>query len=554
MDNQQEFHTTKDQAIANWGWGDCNPASNCPDEWFNSVCLTANTVSLMLVMSNFTGKIAIPADSVVSHVEMSVELQFLSNSNVTQFFETFLIGNANDWTQKYTSITASDSIPMADYRWFNSTFPHSGSDDGWGPAIFNSELFGVGIYISLSTIQRYTLLRNIHTRITYQPPLTTQPLTTKFLTTKADPTTGTEQPAGGDSSTNEKNNNLKVIIGLSVGAVVLLGASAIFAFFIVRRIMKRDSPEESELPMAGPVSPNVNYLEGVEVLNRLGGGHFGEVFLGKYHAAKVALKKLKDENSWKEFSREAAIIASLNHPNIVRYLGVYSSPKEGWYIVMEYLSEGSLDVLVRRKDLNLQISDLIAMAVQASAGMVHLEAKKVLHRDIALRNFLVDRAGSDYVIKVGDFGMSRSTQSDQYSSSKEVELPIKWTAPESLLYGNFTSKSDVWSFGVALWELFSYGALPYPGLTNREVVDDIQAGRRLTRPPKCPEEIYKLMLKCWKEDPEKRPTFIQIYQALAASTPDIYATGSVFRPRRENYVSEDVYQFDSSRYQHTVDD
>jgi len=157
---------------------------------------------------------------------------------------------------------------------------------------------------------------------------------------------------------------------------------------------------------------------------------------------------------------------------------------------------------------------MLDMAIGAASGLAYLESKNVIHRDIALRNLLVTRADGKYVVKVADFGLSRSTQSGEYESSSGSKLPIKWTAVEVLTGGKFTSKSDVWSYGIALWEIFSFGEEPYTWLSNKEVCTEVPKGERLPRPAKCPNNIYKFMRRCWADDPQDRPTFAEIVKEL----------------------------------------
>lgn len=140
-------------------------------------------------------------------------------------------------------------------------------------------------------------------------------------------------------------------------------------------------------------------------------------------------------------------------------------------------------------------------------GMCYLEEYKVIHRDISLRNLLICQQDDEpYFVKVADFGLSRAMEKDYYKG-QEILLPVRWTAPESLQHGKFTSKSDVWSFGIMLWELFSKGTRPYFHFSNKEVIDKVLLGYRMDPPDECPPEISELMKRCWNEDPDNRPSF-----------------------------------------------
>ena len=144
--------------------------------------------------------------------------------------------------------------------------------------------------------------------------------------------------------------------------------------------------------------------------------------------------------------------------------------------------------------------------------MKYLESQNILHRDLALRNLLVSGEEGNYIVKVSDFGLSRNI--DDYYKSENINVPVKWTAPEVFEYGKFTVKCDVWSLGIVLWELFSYGAIPYPTMSNEKVFEKVKNDYRMPAPDNCPNEIYQIMLQCWNNDPQKRPTFQQLYEEI----------------------------------------
>jgi len=230
---------------------------------------------------------------------------------------------------------------------------------------------------------------------------------------------------------------------------------------------------------------------------------------------QVALKKLLDQAHFQTFANEAAILQAISHPHVVSFLGVYTDDDGFKYIVTEYMNKGSLLSVVQQERLKLTAADLLAMARHAAAGMRYLEKQNIIHRDVALRNLLVTLSGEDgkYLVKVGDFGLARFTAHGYYNV-REASIPVRWAAPECFTYGVYDSSCDVWSFGVLLWELFSYGQIPYAGFSNEEVIQKVSTGYRLPCPEDCREELYQLMLPCWNSVPSKRPNFFNIFKVI----------------------------------------
>ncbi|XP_062490060.1 tyrosine-protein kinase Lck isoform X2 [Pezoporus occidentalis] len=166
---------------------------------------------------------------------------------------------------------------------------------------------------------------------------------------------------------------------------------------------------------------------------------------------------------------------------------------------------GSLvDFLKTSEGIKLRINKLLDMAAQIAEGMAFIEAKNYIHRDLRAANILVS---DTLCCKIADFGLARLIEDNEYTAREGAKFPIKWTAPEAINYGTFTIKSDVWSFGILLTEIVTYGRIPYPGMTNPEVIQNLERGYRMPQPDNCPKELYKLMMQCWKEKPEERPTF-----------------------------------------------
>ncbi|CAJ0927815.1 unnamed protein product, partial [Mesorhabditis belari] len=255
----------------------------------------------------------------------------------------------------------------------------------------------------------------------------------------------------------------------------------------------------------------------LQFMRKVGEGSFGEVWYGKLRGVvEVAIKMMKPRMmSPGAFLEEASIMKRCVHPNLVTLYAVCTR-EEPFYIITEFMKNGSLQHYLRGVDgRQLGIAALVDMAAQIANGMMYLEERKLVHRDLAARNVLVgEKISGVPVVKVADFGLARKLMEEGiYEASTGSKFPIKWTAPEAATCGNFTVKSDVWSYGILIYEIMTRGQEPYPGMHNQQAMEQVQRGYRMPLPRGCPENIYtELMLKCWEKNPERRPTFEYLYR------------------------------------------
>ncbi|XP_042795613.1 proto-oncogene tyrosine-protein kinase ROS isoform X2 [Panthera leo] len=270
----------------------------------------------------------------------------------------------------------------------------------------------------------------------------------------------------------------------------------------------------------------------------LGSGAFGEVYEGTAvdilgagsGETKVAVKTLKKGSTDQEkieFLKEAHLMSKFNHPNILKQLGVCLL-NEPQYIILELMEGGDLLTYLRKARMTkfhgplLTLVDLVDLCVDISKGCVYLEQMHFIHsfchRDLAARNCLVsvkDYTSPSRVVKIGDFGLARDIyKNDYYRKRGEGLLPVRWMAPESLMDGIFTTQSDVWSFGILIWEILTLGHQPYPAHSNLDVLNYVQTGGRLQPPRNCPDDLWNLLTQCWAQEPDQRPTFHKIQDQL----------------------------------------
>uniref|UniRef100_A0A8C3U283 Tyrosine-protein kinase n=1 Tax=Catharus ustulatus TaxID=91951 RepID=A0A8C3U283_CATUS len=253
--------------------------------------------------------------------------------------------------------------------------------------------------------------------------------------------------------------------------------------------------------------------ESLSLERKLGAGQFGEVWMATYNKhTKVAVKTMKPGSmSVEAFLEEANLMKTLQHDKLVKLHAVVTR-EEPIFIITEFMEKGSLlDFLKTDEGNKLLLPKLIDFSAQIAEGMAFIEKRNYIHRDLRAANILVSAA---LVCKIADFGLARVIEDTEYTAREGAKFPIKWTAPEAINYGSFTIKSDVWSFGILLTEIITYGRIPYPGMSSAEVIRALEHGYRMPRTANCPEELYDIMMRCWKIRPEDRPTFEYIQSVL----------------------------------------
>lgn len=302
--------------------------------------------------------------------------------------------------------------------------------------------------------------------------------------------------------------------------------------------------------------------ENIFYIKDLGQGHFGIVVQAEViglepgrERSPVAIKVLKEGASTqakKEFFREANLMDTFDHPNILKLLGVCVD-QEPMCMIFEFMELGDLNMFLRQNSpdrlaggssnpsLNmcvggagaggkpaagkstLSTQQLVCMAMDVAAGLDYLAQNHFVHRDLATRNCLVSR---NLQVKISDFGLSQDIYTTDYFKMGDTELlPIRWMPPEAILYAKFTVESDIWSFGIVLWEVFSFGIQPYFSMSNEEVVRHVRSGNVMNCPENCPQIIYDLMLDCWVMEPTGRPKAGEIHAGLQRWNPNLSATG-----------------------------
>jgi len=250
------------------------------------------------------------------------------------------------------------------------------------------------------------------------------------------------------------------------------------------------------------------------------------VYRGFWRDQEVAIKTVHKEElnktQYEDFQKEAGLMVTLKpHENVVKLFGVCIDPAHPMAIVTEYLEKGSLKNLLDDKSVKLSFLQVIKIAMDIANGMSHLHTEKIYHRDLSARNILVTDTKKGLVCKVADFGLSRVSDGEGGTTRSDTG-PLKWMAPESLIEKRYSAKSDVWSFGVTLWEILTGGLEPYPDFDNVQAASHVMhKGLKLSPPENCPPKLAELMNSCFDRDPRKRPNFKKVIKVLAELKEDI---------------------------------
>ncbi|EEB18223.1 Insulin receptor precursor, putative [Pediculus humanus corporis] len=295
-------------------------------------------------------------------------------------------------------------------------------------------------------------------------------------------------------------------------------------------------PDEWEVPR-----------ENIELIRELGQGSFGMVYEGiardivqgepEVRCAVKTVNEVSTDRDRMEFLNEASVMKAFNTHHVVQLLGVVSEGQPT-LVVMELMVNGDLKTYLRshrpefcedKKKQPPTLRRIIRMAMEIADGMAYLAAKKFVHRDLAARNCMV---AEDLTVKIGDFGMTRDIyETDYYKKGTKGLLPVRWMAPESLKDGVFTTHSDVWSYGIVLWEMVTLASQPYQGLSNDQVLRYVIEGGVMERPENCPNKLYDLMKLCWQHKPSSRPHFMSFVTKLLPDASPEFCEKSYYHSR-----------------------
>ncbi|XP_061231146.1 insulin receptor-related protein isoform X2 [Neopsephotus bourkii] len=356
----------------------------------------------------------------------------------------------------------------------------------------------------------------------------------------------------------EESNSFYVLLTVApVVLMVLISCLAVFVFFYNKKRSSDGYPSGTLYASVNPeyFSTSDMYIpdewevsrERITVIRELGQGSFGMVYEGlllgldaEGEETKVALKTVNELATMRErieFLNEASVMKAFKCHHVVRLLGVVSQGQPA-LVIMELMTRGDLKSYLRslRPDAENNpglpppsLKDMIQMAGEIADGMAYLNANKFVHRDLAARNCMVSE---DFTVKIGDFGMTRDIyETDYYRKGGKGLLPVRWMSPEALKDGIFNTQSDVWSFGVVLWEIATLAEQPYQGMSNEQVLRFVMDNGVLERPENCPDKLHELMCLCWQQNPRQRPSFLQLLESIKDHMAPAFRTLSFFYSR-----------------------
>eukprot|EP01119_Soliformovum_irregulare_P020556 TRINITY_DN6680_c1_g1_i2.p1 TRINITY_DN6680_c1_g1~~TRINITY_DN6680_c1_g1_i2.p1 ORF type:complete len:580 (-),score=131.58 TRINITY_DN6680_c1_g1_i2:69-1808(-) len=336
---------------------------------------------------------------------------------------------------------------------------------------------------------------------------------------------------------------IAIAIVVPVAAIVIVGLAILFMWKRSRR--SKDSSTHIDLsPIDSHQYSNAMSSTGysledwnipsshVELGSILGSGAFGVVMKARWRNADCVIKQLSDKNCDQEvFLKEALTMKKLRaHKNVCKFMGVIMEPNYPTSILCEYIEGGSLNTWINEGRLEIEnMAQAISLVLGVASGMSHIHAEDIIHCDLAARNLLIQRESDGYTIKVADFGMSHTIKAESYNIEGEINLPVRWCSPEVLRTHTFSKASDVWAFGIVIWEIIEQKRPYYQEPRNKEVFEMITNGVKLERPKRIEtsDEMMELMNWCWKMKPHSRPTFQEIIGDLDQQQKDAISRGIV---------------------------
>lgn len=304
-----------------------------------------------------------------------------------------------------------------------------------------------------------------------------------------------------------------IIISICLGCLFLI---ALGGYFVDKVVKKRKLKQKQDMLI--PFETNDLFLKNVVISEKIGEGNFGEVYKGKMNdnTLTVACKVLKNETILNNFeqNREASILSKLNHDHILRFYGIYNADTH-MYLVTEYVRMGSLHDFLRKGMLSdFSHREKLTLILTIASGMHYLQTEGIIHGDLRAQNLLITKIDDELSIKISDFGLAKHIN-QFYTGEDEKFIPIKWTAPEVITKKKFSTHSDIWSFGVVIWEISHEGELPYKNIKNKDLITELMGGYRLDLEDRdISRRLRRLVEKCWNIVPHERPKFVQAFREI----------------------------------------